>query len=117
RLSPFMRVLSAPCLHDPDSQPTYTLLPYTTLFRSRCRAEIDERQTLIGLSVVVIGVADDDVGIAITIDVPGRGHRVTDNGQADRSEEHTSELQSRVGLVCRLLLVKQNLISCRSRRN
>src|SRR5699024_12664293 len=37
----------------------------------------------------------------------GCGHRSGDGGSPDRSEEHTSELQSRFDLVCRLLLEKK----------
>src|SRR3712207_7175067 len=39
---------------------------------------------------------------------PGRAHRAQPGHQRDRSEEHTSELQSRQYLVCRLLLEKKN---------
>src|SRR5271167_5182943 len=61
--------------------PRSTLFPYTTLFRSG---------------------ADDGPGLAAHA---GEGHgRLA----AHRSEEHTSELQSRFDLVCRLLLEKKN---------
>src|SRR2546422_8073646 len=64
--------------------PRSTLFPYTTLFRS-CA---DDR-------------ADGDAR-------GGRGGRqLRDDGDGDRSEEHTSELQSRLHLVCRLLLEKK----------
>src|SRR2546422_6773434 len=67
--------------------PRSTLFPYTTLFRS------DWPKT--GRKPV----ATPHDGIV---------SRVTDFGQnADRSEEHTSELQSRLHLVCRLLLEKK----------
>src|SRR5438105_7109498 len=59
--------------------PRSTLFPYTTLFRSPGREHDDER------------------------DLHGRRRQ-----RGDRSEEHTSELQSRVDLVCRLLLEKKN---------
>src|SRR5690348_17685418 len=57
--------------------PRSTLFPYTTLFRSRCAPPAE----------------------------PGRP-RAHDRGSG-RSEEHTSELQSPVHLVCRLLLEKK----------
>src|SRR6266849_7744355 len=60
--------------------PRSTLFPYTTLFRSRSPS-------------------------ATTRTVPGRR---LPPGWRTRSEEHTSELQSRVDLVCRLLLEKKN---------
>src|SRR5690349_23940206 len=63
--------------------PRSTLFPYTTLFRSRERAHLP-----------------------LVVDREGRiGHRAAD--VPARSEEHTSELQSRRDLVCRLLLEKK----------
>src|SRR5262252_4244363 len=59
--------------------PRSTLFPYTTLFRSRCRAPPE---------------------------YDGPSHRVR-AGDRSRSEEHTSELQSHSDLVCRLLLEKK----------
>src|SRR5258707_10410363 len=65
--------------------PRSTLFPYTTLFRSLGRGDVDaERQ-------------------GIDVDDHGRGVDREDC----RSEEHTSELQSRQYLVCRLLLEKK----------
>src|SRR5690625_6741036 len=72
--------------------PRSTLFPYTTLFRSLLEA-------LEGL------VGDGDVDI-------GDGHVETGDGE-DRSEEHTSELQSRGHLVCRLLLEKKKVRTCK----
>src|SRR5436305_5066255 len=65
--------------------PRSTLFPYTTLFRSPRHDEPDQH---------------------------GEGHRRRAQGAAPvaRSEEHTSELQSRPHLVCRLLLEKKNEI-------
>src|SRR3712207_6959177 len=68
--------------------PRSTLFPYTTLFRSLGGADV----RLLG-TVPVVGVVEKGLG-----DV----HR----GEV-RSEEHTSELQSRQYLVCRLLLEKK----------
>src|SRR5437868_10416892 len=54
-------------------------------------------------------ISGDDLG-----QVPAdhhRGRRVDDRGERVRSEEHTSELQSRFDLVCRLLLEKKKPIS------
>src|SRR5258707_7394022 len=67
--------------------PRSTLFPYTTLFRSpelRLRAHIHK-----------------DQGGAC------RGLQLAHHGRQHRSEEHTSELQSRQYLVCRLLLEKK----------
>src|SRR3712207_7573073 len=68
--------------------PRSTLFPYTTLFRSRARQEVDRRPAAHGLQLAVL-------------------LEVLDERQHVRSEEHTSELQSRQYLVCRLLLEKK----------
>src|SRR3712207_8705582 len=82
--------------------PRSTLFPYTTLFRSGLAHLVDERvlrRLLSGrphrLQELVLLSAVEDRGL----DVGGLGPA--------RSEEHTSELQSRQYLVCRLLLEKQ----------
>src|SRR3712207_8463163 len=83
--------------------PRSTLVPYTTLFRS-----YDDDQT-----VEVTGTLVVEKGYA-----PGSDYDTSDEGGSDdgllsgaasriRSEEHTSELQSRQYLVCRLLLEKK----------
>src|SRR5260370_22784320 len=77
--------------------PRSTLFPYTTLFRSKRR---DHDHPRLGLPPRV------DDGTAAAADVLG----VPD----PRSEEHTSELQSHLNLVCRLLLEKKNKINTRS---
>src|SRR3712207_7994210 len=88
--------------------PRSTLFPYTTLFRSRPRDVVgaldrgDARRDALQARFVgaVVG------GAAVQRVVPGAvagGRR----GAVDRSEEHTSELQSRQYLVCRLLLEKK----------
>src|SRR2546422_2135330 len=70
--------------------PRSTLFPYTTLFRSRAL-----RQPVRHDRGLDLPAADDD---------PIGSHRGV---QRHRSEEHTSELQSRLHLVCRLLLEKK----------
>src|SRR3712207_7284125 len=75
--------------------PRSTLFPYTTLFRSE-RALDAVRQREGG-----DGVEDDRLQAALL-------GLVAVLGIAVRSEEHTSELQSRQYLVCRLLLEKKN---------
>src|SRR3712207_7704985 len=91
--------------------PRSTLFPYTTLFRSRghlARAggsEAGDRPDLEG--DFLAAAADDDRHGGAGLDVPRGGERVGNAvGPAARSEEHTSELQSRQYLVCRLLLEK-----------
>src|SRR3712207_8605731 len=72
--------------------PRSTLFPYTTLFRSAF-AERDDGTVCVG--------QDRD------LDVPDLLHVRLAVDLAARSEEHTSELQSRQYLVCRLLLEKK----------
>src|SRR2546422_6695500 len=72
--------------------PRSTLFPYTTLFRSQYRGDAD----------------DDGVGLA------PEPVRARPGPLARRSEEHTSELQSRLHLVCRLLLEKKKAYVSRS---
>src|SRR5206468_8995789 len=81
--------------------PTSTLFPYTTLFRSRI-ANIERGYLTLGAGDPAYALSDD-------IDTEfGFEHDETfENGKAARSEEHTSELQSRSDLVCRLLLEKK----------
>src|SRR3989442_7752748 len=85
--------------------PRSTLFPYTTLFRSIERLG-DDVGRLDGQAAAV--PADDPAREAPP---PRRARDVGQRSRADvaalRSEEHTSELQSRPHLVCRLLLVKK----------
>src|SRR5258708_15280081 len=67
--------------------PRSTLFPYTTLFRSESKPIAETTEYLALLK---------------------SRHSATINPQVERSEEHTSELQSPDHLVCRLLLEKKN---------
>src|SRR5690348_17472236 len=81
--------------------PRSTLFPYTTLFRSgeiTTKAYVDFPSIVRG-TVTAVGYTDASFGFdSQTCSV------------ISRSEEHTSELQSPVHLVCRLLLEKKNHI-------
>src|SRR2546422_3653771 len=81
--------------------PRSTLFPYTTLFRSLFSDQpLDLRQTLSGRLLVGHPEA------LHRFELQGcAGQRLKD--AVVRSEEHTSELQSRLHLVCRLLLEKK----------
>src|SRR3712207_8837573 len=83
--------------------PRSTLFPYTTLFRS---GPAPERGA--GLAVAI-----DELGQTAARGKLGRkvngGRRLARSAFSTRSEEHTSELQSRQYLVCRLLLEKKNV--------
>src|SRR3989442_8236189 len=85
--------------------PRSTLFPYTTLFRSRIRARLGYRidGTTRGLPDLGAKTARGDLKLADGITAV----HVTVIGAEVRSEEHTSELQSRPHLVCRLLLEKK----------
>src|SRR3712207_7717177 len=77
--------------------PRSTLFPYTTLFRSGARSDSPG----VGHGLATVGAVVQALAIGANPDGPG-----TVVTMAFRSEEHTSELQSRQYLVCRLLLVK-----------
>src|SRR5258708_19398180 len=90
--------------------PRSTLFPYTTLFRSQGHGQVDGQR----------GIAEDVDGPVEYLEVKDIVQRIADHdaacqrpdegGQGEqRSEEHTSELQSPDHLVCRLLLEKKNL--------
>src|SRR5438067_8986783 len=84
--------------------PRSTLFPYTTLFRSLTyQLERDLQQ---------FGLTYNDYEILVNLsEADDHRMRMTDLAratlQSKRSEEHTSELQSRFDLVCRLLLEKK----------
>src|SRR3712207_7041893 len=93
--------------------PRSTLFPYTTLFRSRAgygvgeEASVDRRHEDVLLAVHDERRRGDPVE-AIQRAVAGGGEQLL--GVRQRSEEHTSELQSRHYLVCRLLLEKKRQV-------
>src|SRR5438876_9010198 len=87
--------------------PRSTLFPYTTLFRSYLSA--------VG---AVVGTQNAELAEQFRMPPPNTTHQgllTMSRAILERSEEHTSELQSPVHLVCRLLLEKkkQNLLAAR----
>src|SRR2546429_4037723 len=88
--------------------PRSTLFPYTTLSRSIAQtktANVTARQEFLKK---LVAAAEERTSHTVRYDsayvrIPHPGGDVPD----DRSEEHTSELQSRLHLVCRLLLEKK----------
>src|SRR5260221_3119952 len=93
--------------------PRSTLFPYTTLFRSltdrtfRCAPG---RWTLYGCAGCHSAYLDprptpQSIGLAY------RRYYTASGADRDRSEEHTSELQSHSDLVCRLLLAKKKTVT------
>src|SRR3712207_8952083 len=88
--------------------PRSTLFPYTTLFRS----EGIPLTTLAGTGndyYARIPVAADTFPSTVTV-INASDDPVAEMSLPVRSEEHTSELQSRQYLVCRLLLEKKKMI-------
>src|SRR5690625_5872971 len=80
--------------------PITTLLPYTTLFRSRSNSVSGNTYTQRSCPLVMTR--------PVASCSRKRAGRVRRNLSSRRSEEHTSELQSRGQLVCRLLLENKN---------
>src|SRR3712207_7418359 len=94
--------------------PRSTLFPYTTLFRSlvRVRPEVGPVQRLAVHGEQDRAVLGDDrggIGRRQHEDVGRNQRRRAEVEVAERSEEHTSEIQSRQYLVCRLLLEKKKI--------
>src|SRR3712207_7490187 len=92
--------------------PRSTLFPYTTLFRSYGARDVEVIELAGGLTQTIV-YRENGSQIITTRDAYGNiisRVRRTPNGR-ERSEEHTSELQSRQYLVCRLLLEKKTCLS------
>src|SRR5260370_26886886 len=84
--------------------PRSTLFPYTTLFRSK-----SETTELGHIASLVTHYALANPGRQFILTTPTQQIVCRDlRGRSGRSEEHTSELQSHLNLVCRLLLEKKN---------
>src|SRR5690242_21194574 len=96
--------------------PSSTLFPYTTLFRSdhliqlefARHVEVDQPGHVEREAIRPHGGTLDtslaEEGEPVKLDLGADRNHADDVGGAARSEEHTSELQSHVNLVCRLLL-------------
>src|SRR5690349_23198453 len=95
--------------------PRSTLFPYTTLFRSQLRESMalgadraihlvsDEEWDAQGTAAAIVEAIRSEEAFDLVV----FGNESADAGNYQRSEEHTSELQSRRDLVCRLLLEKK----------
>src|SRR5690606_41671464 len=94
--------------------PRPPLFPYTTLFRSAPLGigEVRQPRVVVGSAVAVVDLEVELIGgdqgehHAVLVDAEAAEHGAGADA-AKRSEEHTSELQSRENLVCRLLLEKK----------
>src|SRR3712207_8642815 len=92
--------------------PRSTLFPYTTLFRSAyLGSRTATKLKVAGVEVASMGVTgpERDTDEHVVFSEPRKGVY-----KSVRSEEHTSELQSRQYLVCRLLLEKKNICGHKS---
>src|SRR2546429_6776958 len=83
--------------------PRSTLFPYTTLFRSRGITQ--------NLASWEVRASDLRLTsrISVALEEQSRAQEIAGRRRGNRSEEHTSELQSRLHLVCRLLLEKKKI--------
>src|SRR3712207_7293765 len=88
--------------------PRSTLFPYTTLFRSPAPAASGRRRP--GPSRKKVAASPSVTGWRGVWKAPAGGWKGALARFSPRSEEHTSELQSRQYLVCRLLLEKKKTI-------
>src|SRR3712207_7335118 len=86
--------------------PRSTLFPYTTLFRSAGEERHVRDRAALRAPLVAPGALRVDVAVEVAVVARVRVDEAADRA-ALRSEEHTSELQSRQYLVCRLLLEKK----------
>src|SRR5699024_12706622 len=96
--------------------PLSPLFPYTTLFRSFAGLALSALLPTSGMTISWTVLQKGNVGAAVKLTVFGLilGSLLTPWYLLAmvRSEEHTSELQSRFDLVCRLLLEKKNAARC-----
>src|SRR3712207_7194172 len=94
--------------------PRSTLFPYTTLFRSARDLRGRDARGQRRLRVAARAAMSSEAGGGLCRRLPGaRTDARSLPSRAPRSEEHTSELQSRQYLVCRLLLEKKKYLTLR----
>src|SRR2546426_7132745 len=97
--------------------PRSTLFPYTTLFRSPGPASTRQRVSRSALGCRFTSSTRPTstslrswwIGVTVSTAATCASSRSSREARGDRSEEHTSELQSPCNLVCRLLLEKKNI--------
>src|SRR5260370_15241233 len=90
--------------------PRSTLFPYTTLFRSRAIGATTAGKEARCMKKILIVEDNLKIAAALSVRLKHAGYDVltaADGQDVVRSEEHTSELQSHLNLVCRLLLEKK----------
>src|SRR5690606_40917264 len=97
--------------------PTPPLFPYTTLFRSgpalgKRQCSTPEQKKSACQNCTLLAILANQQKIAKASDHRNGCHNQQRSSDFIRSEEHTSELQSRENLVCRLLLEKKKIATC-----
>src|SRR5699024_12655067 len=103
------------CLLQLTLQPaTSTLFPYTTLFRSYMRDPEDKGHLIPNPETApivkqIFEWRKNGIGPSRIVTMLNEKGYPTPSGYKKRSEEHTSELQSRFDIVCRLLLEKKKI--------
>src|SRR2546430_10739354 len=90
--------------------PRSTLFPYTTLFRSLEITRTGGFEPNLGDTFTILTSDTSVSGTFLTVNGTSAGTGKKFQVNYNRSEEHTSELQSQSNLVCRLLLEKKNRI-------
>src|SRR5699024_12785547 len=95
----------------PPPPPRSTLFPYTTLFRSKdsevCPAGSSVASNCSGKPMISIQYSTSRNSAIFRFPIDSSINSASRTSISWRSEEHTSELQSRFDLVCRLLLEKK----------
>src|SRR5258707_9852566 len=93
--------------------PRSTLFPYTTLFRSTRQLSLSSTSASAAAippsAITVCALPSKDFEITATLAPAAEAPTAARRPAPPRSEEHTSELQSRQYLVCRLLLEKKKM--------
>src|SRR5688572_31955612 len=87
--------------------PRSTLFPYTTLFRSVSNVLKRPRRTCLKNGTLHVETVEHCLAALAGMGVDNVVVRLAGGTTGERSEEHTSELQSQSNLVCRLLLEKK----------
>src|SRR2546422_4620001 len=91
--------------------PRSTLFPYTTLFRSLRLRVVHQSHVAARYRALAVARCDEEIQLQRPLDPPDQiaqeDEAALQEPEDERSEEHTSELQSRLHLVCRLLLEKK----------
>src|SRR5262249_62070242 len=87
--------------------PSAPLFPYTTLFRSGPSARIPMRALIVLSAAAALSACGLDTATSAATAAALKKQELEQAKKTQRSEEHTSELQSLTNLVCRLLLQKK----------